>query len=450
MKFRESVPVNLIQNMNKYLPPSKPHKTYGPPSITDQQLPSVHGSGSFHGSDSFGSGTSFTQSFSQAALAAPNVNYGTPLSFNDFNTPAPSLTYGAPNFVPPSSLGSGGNNLYQGIEATLAPTYGGPSYNAPGHDCQQNGGNFQYSGGIGQNYGAPDSSALSDTLSATYLAPNINELDLQRHVEQLGDLKDSYGNPISSNFGAPDQTGAAAVTTDVRAAPAGASNEFSDSASQSQNSLSGGFSAAELTAALTAQGFGTEPKNIVASSEVDATQFLKTSEGGQALALAQTISGDGDGFQIQGSQGTYTLQIQPADGGLGTDGSDAKIPHDRLLANGLLENIIAAIEKQPAGGQILINGVLGQPEQYGSDLAQSASSSVVEQAKSSEEQPKQLRGDTSPQVDDQSASASEDSEVALYFNQQQSDESRSSAAISEDAKPADGAADSKQNEDKST
>ena len=443
MKFRDSVPAGLLNNLNRYLPPIKPHKTYGPPPIHDQQLPNLQGHGSFHGSpNSFASSNSFSQvsSFNtHTALAAPNVNYGTPLSFNDFNTPAPSLTYGAPNFGPSSSFGNGGN-LYHGVGTSIAPTYGAPIIN----DCQKNGGNFQYNnfgsssnqglnfdisnhqsfsnghsgnsgaGGLNLDYGTPSINSISNSLSSSYATPHVNELELQSHESHhQGNLKDSYGNPISDSYGAPDQSGAgAAVTTHVHTA----SHEFSDSSSHSQNSLSGsseGLSAEALTAALTAQGYG-EAKNIVPSTEVDATQFIKSDEGGQALALAQTLTAEGDGFQIQGSQGTYTLQIQPADGGYGTEGSDGSIRHDQVLANGLLQNILAAIEQQPGNGQIQLQGI--QPSQfYGGDLAHAASSSFV-----SSTQSKQLRGDTSPSDEehhDQEVGASEDSKIALFFNQ---------------------------------
>lgn len=460
MKFRDSVPAGLLTSLNTYIPP-KPHQSYGSPSpVQDQQLPSAQGPVSFHGSaDSFAFSNSFAKSNSfstQSALAAPNVNYGTPLSFNDFNTPAPSLTYGAPNFVPPSSLGISGN-LYNSVETSLAPTYGAPATNAPAYDCQQNTASLQYnvgntngyssnfnvpnhqsfstvqnspSIGLSANYQSAADGLVSNSLNPSYGTPNVNELELQSHEQQQqGELKDSYGNPLSNDYGVPDQSGAA-VTNHVSTV----SNEFSDSTSHSQNSLSGssslhdseGLTAEALTAALTAQGYG-EAKNIVPSTEVDATQFIKSAEGGQALALAQTLTADGDGFQIQGSRGTYTLQIQPADGGYGTENSDENIRHDQVLSNGLLQNILAAIEQQPEGGQIQLQGAQSQyAGQSYEDLIHAASSSIVSNERkkseisSDREQSKQSRGDISDNVNeskDQDTSASEDSKIALFFKQ---------------------------------
>ncbi|XP_014206296.1 trithorax group protein osa-like [Copidosoma floridanum] len=461
VKFRDSIPAALISNIHKYLSPVQPPKTYGAPSAHEQQLPGIKNSSPFHG---FSKSVATSNSFSaNTVLAAPNVNYGTPLSFNDFNTPAPSLTYGAPNFVPPSSLGNGGN-LYQSVGTSLAPTYGTPLNNAHGSDCQRNGGNFQYNFGsqplnfdslnqqnINIDYRNQAINSDSSSLTSAYAAPSVNELALEHKRENPGDLKDSYGNPVDNNFGASDQSGAA-LATHLQTA------ELSDLSSHSQNSLTEGpsrgpegLSAEALTAALTAQGYG-EAKNIVQSSEVDATQFLKSVEGGQALALAQTLTADGDGFQIQGSRGTYTLQIQPADGGLGTENSDGNVRHDQVLSNGLLQNILSAIEQQPEAGHLELQR-LAPPQQqgYGHDLSQSASSSIVSNVKgsSNQEQPKQLRGDISPDTqgsNDQDSAASDNSRIALFFNQGLHSANAESRSVSKDEKQAEVMPNEKQSE----
>jgi hypothetical protein len=74
-------------------------------------------------------------------------------------------------------------------------------------------------------------------------------------------------------------------------------------------------------------------------------------------------------FSIQGSQGTYTLQIQQA-GAVGGTGLGEDIPHEQVLSNGLLQDILAAIEQQPSE----------QTSQYGSsnDLQQASAGSLVE------------------------------------------------------------------------
>ncbi|XP_034937126.1 uncharacterized protein [Chelonus insularis] len=69
-------------------------------------------------------------------------------------------------------------------------------------------------------------------------------------------------------------------------------------------------------------------------------------------SLASSITNEipSDDLQIQGPKGTYRLQIQPADG---LKSADDSVVHSQLLSDGLLQNIIAAIE-QPGEGPIEI------------------------------------------------------------------------------------------------
>lgn len=474
IKFKESIPTGLLSNINRYLPPS-----------AKQQLPNLHVPVSFRHTS--GSGNLFSGSFASSGslnvhnlnspIAAPHVQYGTPLSFTDFNTPAPHLTYGAPNFGPPTSFSSTssgfGSNLYSGISNTLTTTYGTPVVNAPlsiggSYDCNSlqpllpvNGalhssrglsatgelplsgslpsggelhssGELHLSGGLSSGGGVPSSEELSlgggllahssgklgfenagtspgnvDIPNAIFAGndlsdvnqqnsifadnllpltkpldnflggPPVNTLDLQHNEQQKTNLKDSYGNPIGLNY---DSSNEASDAKAVHASVADISNELSAHlSSQSRNTYpaatsfehDSGISAEALTASLTAQSFSQE-KNI-GSNEVDASQFLKSSEGSEALSLAQRLTADNaDGFEIHGSKGTYRLQIQPADGGLGTENSDGSIRHDQVLSNGLLQDILAAIE-QPENGPIQLEG-LPQAQQldkvFGSDLPQ--------------------------------------------------------------------------------
>lgn len=460
IKFREPIPTGLLSNLNRYLPPF----------AKQQQLPNLHvpvsfrhtsGSGNLF-SGSFGSSGSFNLPHLHSPIAAPHVQYGTPLSFNDFNTPAPHLTYGAPNFGPPTSFistSSGfGNNLYSGIGNTLT-TYGTPVVNAPlsiggggGYDCNSlqpllpvNGalhssgglsatgelplsgslpsggelhssGELHLSGGLSSGGEGPSSEGLSlggglpahssgklgfenagpsagnaDSHNAVFAGndlsdvnnqnsvfadnllpltkpldnflggPPVSTLDLEHTELQKTNLKDSYGNPVGLTY---DSSNEASDASAVHTSVADISNELSAQvSSQSRNVYpaassfvrGSGISAEALTASLTAQGLSHE-KNI-GSNEVDASQFLKSSEGSEALSLAQRLTADNaDGFEIHGSKGTYRLQIQPADGGLGTENSDGSIRHDQVLSNGLLQDILAAIE-QPENGVIQLQGL---------------------------------------------------------------------------------------------
>lgn len=446
IKFREPIPTGLLTNINRYLSPP-----------TKQQLPNIHAPVSFRhtqGSSNLFSG-SFTSSGSfnvhNSPIAAPHVQYGTPLSFTDFNTPAPHLTYGAPNFGPPTSFistSSGfGSNLYSGINNALT-TYGTPVVNAPlsiggGQDCNSlqpilpvngalhsnkglSGGELPLSGSLassgeshssgelhlsgGLSLGGEGSSSerlsldaglpaqespsplFTNSLSTSIAGstgsdlsgdnhqnsiftgnslplikplgnflggPPVNTLDLQHDEQQKTNLKDSYGNPVGLTY---DSSNEASDTRVIHTSTKDVSNEPpAHPSSQSHNSYSAatfeqgsGISAAALTASLTAQAFSKQ-KNLELN-EVDASQFLKSSEGSEALSLAQRLTADNaDDFEIQGSKGTYRLQIQAADGGLGTENSDGSIRHDQVLSNGLLQDILAAIE-QPENGPIQLQG----------------------------------------------------------------------------------------------
>lgn len=502
LKFREPVPIGMLSNLNKYLPPfpandfNKPSKNYGPPSVVDQQLPRLNGpvsfhqsggsqfSGSFSSSNSFGKDNSFRLN---AAVAAPNVNYGTPLSFNDFNTPAPVPTYGAPNFGPPSTFTSTSNgfggNLYNSVENSLSNTYGTPVINAPltegKGDCFQkaNGAvryrhadlgssNFQniqnhhsFSNTQSSSFltaGGSQSSLFNAPLNAIPLnslqTPLISQLDLEHNQQPKENLKDSYGNPIGVSFEGSDQTGAALNTNQIHDLPQVPSGPEQNSFISGPGYFNdNGISAEALTAALTAQGYG-EAKSF-ASNEVDASQFLRTQEGSHALALAQQgLTGEGgDGFQIQGSKGTYTLQIQAADGGLGTENSDGSIRHDQVLSNGLLQDILAAIEQPQNGGEIELQGpprVQPLEKVYG-DLVHAASNSInnnvvndqhvsssqsEEENRDLEELVAQASSRNEEKSSNQDSESSEEDTMAIFFNDAYKESKKETRATSKDEK----------------
>lgn len=234
IKFREPIPTRLLANIHKYLPPAK------------QQLPSVHAPVSFRHAS--GAGNSFASSFASAgsfneqnsAIAAPHVQYGTPLSFTAFNTQTPHLTYGAPNFGPPTSFVSTsfGNNLYNGIDNVLTTTYGTPVVPfsiSGGNNCDSsqslNGalpsatglpssgvlhssGELHLSGGLSSGGEVPSSGELS--LSNGLLAYNgaqhsgdgMPQLDFKTTetgtVGNAENLSSSFANSLATSFAESD------------------------------------------------------------------------------------------------------------------------------------------------------------------------------------------------------------------------------------------------------
>ncbi|KZC06109.1 hypothetical protein WN55_07436 [Dufourea novaeangliae] len=408
----ESIPSGLFTNLNRYSPPPRHHgitkstKSYISPFSFEQQLPSLSAPITFNKLPAIDLGS---------PIAAPNAQYGTPLSFGDFNTPAPVLTYGAPNFGPASSFVSTstgfGKNLYDSISNTITTTYGTPIVNAPqstgvGHDCS-----FQQTSGT--QYNLPDTRV---------------------HATDFGSQFESeFDSALSS-----DHSQAAEVANVLVAPSVIQSHDVASSTSHFHQD--GGIRADALTASLARKGYG-QSKNLD-SSGVDASQFFNTHEGSEALSLAKglTTANGADGFEIQGSKGTYMLQIQPADGGLGTENSDGSIRHDHVLSNGLLQDILAAIE-QPDQGQVQLQGFPeAQPLQHVySDLPQTVNDDVskghyitVEDSREkTNAEDLQLIGHASDRDEQQfnEADSTKKDTVALFFNNQFGDSRKETRSV---------------------
>lgn len=413
VKFKEfpPIPTGLLTNLNRYFPPPPPPPRHEqaksaahlPPAalssaafVEQQQLPSLHAPLAFN--------KALPPALHDPPIAAPHARYGTPLSFGGFNTPAPVLTYGAPNFGPASSFVSTstgfGNNLYDGVTAA----YGTPVVSLPlstGHDC-----GFQRYAGLEDGATTAAFNEAAAAAAAVFASPpaldreppSVAQLALRDYHQPRADLRDSYGASIGASYANADS--ALSGTHSV---------ELADSL------LSPPPSPAPATAAppLERDEAGGARAREEARNEVD--QFLNTQEGSEALSLAAkglAING-GDGFEVQGSKGTYTLQIQAADGGFGTENSDGSVRHDQVLSNGLLQDILAAIE-QPDQGQVL--RVQGRPEAqqlqrvYGDDAA-------VERAGEREDSKLEgeTRGDRSGQIEAAGESARKEA-VALFFD----------------------------------
>ncbi|KAK9304389.1 hypothetical protein QLX08_004181 [Tetragonisca angustula] len=458
IKFKESIPSGLLTNLNRYLPPlrhaelAKTPKTYLPPFPFEQQLPIHNAPVAFKELPSVSL---------NSPMAAPNAHYGTPLSFGDFNTPAPVLTYGAPNFGPASSFVSSsagfGSNLYDGVSNAITTTYGTPVVNLPlstggGHDCglQQTSPGTRYSFedvgshslNVGPSFGAAlpagleqntlfKLDSLSNALSGLENAQSIGQLSLQNFDQPKTNLKDSYGGSIGVSYAAAENSdnvvssdhSQSTDAANVLSAPPAVQSHDSFSSNVHFQRENSGIRAEALTADLS------QAKNL-AANEVDASQFLTTHEGSDALSLVKGLTANGDGFEVQGSKGTYTLQIQAADGGLGTENSDGSIRHDQVLSNGLLQDILAAIE-QPEQGQIQVQG---QPEEQQlqhvySNLPQAGDTEVPKGHYITVEQNNQRKGSNAlpgQPGDNTEAESNRDIStkkegVALFFNSQYGD-----------------------------
>lgn len=353
VKFRDPVPVGLITSIGESVAnnnafginrPKGP--TYLPPPVPDPvnahvdsgSPPIIYGSPQGASSTSFGSGASYHH-----GLAPPPV----PSRFSSFSAGgsqtlallggAPLDTYGAPtshsssghncgatSFVPSNSFGS---------QSVPSSAYGAPFHSSGG-------------GGISSSLSAPSQNYEAPSPSQTYGAPDSNY--------RPPAPSNSYGAPSAPavTYGSPDQT-------------AQQTSSLSDQASSDTNS--GTHTGSEATG-----GNPIAEALINGLPGLDTFQTQQTSLSSLPSGLGheepRTQSGVRD-ISIQGSQGSYTLQIQPA-GGIGGTGSADNIPHEQVLSNGLLRDILAAIEQQPSQ----------QTPQYGSsdDLQHASAGSLVE------------------------------------------------------------------------
>ncbi|GJQ68121.1 hypothetical protein Trydic_g10711 [Trypoxylus dichotomus] len=158
--------------------------------------------------------------------------------------------------------------------------------------------------------------------------------------------------------------------------------------------------------------------------------------------LIKSQSLDLNNIPLQGALGSYTLQIQPADG-LGNVGSSpGDVPHEQVLTDGLLQSILAAIEQPQQnqqtylGADSILQVQADQSQAYTqiatapAEIAQNSddvSRSDVENQQSVQGTATGLANETSSQQNDfGDLGLIDNNEIALYFNntniQQQSDD----------------------------
>ncbi|XP_043522237.1 YLP motif-containing protein 1-like isoform X2 [Frieseomelitta varia] len=391
------VPESQYGPPDLYRPPVPPPGVPAPPTPPDIKYDGwqpIAGLGNQQPTNIYG-----PPSEEQRIIDGSSLDLQRPQSTNNVveNPNVPSDSYGVPIHSPEAqdlktSVRSGSNDN-KGLPPPPLPEYEpfhneSPPKKEPqndiqggGHDCglQQTAPGTRYSFedlgshslNVGPSFGAAlpaglnqnslfKVDSLSNVLSGLDNTQSVGQLSLQNFDQPKTNLKDSYGSSIGVSYAAPESSDNVvssdhSQSTDVAnvlSAPPAVQSQDSFSSNVQFQRENNGIRAEALTAGLDLS----QAKNL-AANEVDASQFLTTHEGSEALSLVKGLNGDG--FEVQGSKGTYTLQIQAADGGLGTENSDGSIRHDQVLSNGLLQDILAAIE-QPEQGQIQVHG---QPEE---------------------------------------------------------------------------------------
>lgn len=167
---------------------------------------------------------------------------------------------------------------------------------------------------------------------------------------------------------------------------------------------------------VTAVGSGNVIEGTISSKEPHPKSLINAFGPDSELVKSQSV--DFNNIPVRGSLGTYTLQIQSADGGR----NSIPVPHDQVLSEGLLQSIIDAIE-QPQKKQLLSHHhhhhqhqqqqysyLPNEPENKTTKLVkitpsiEASSKTVIEPIGKQENNPK--KQETLPNTD----------EIALYFS----------------------------------
>lgn len=284
---------------NTYLPPAPPvapSAGYGPPSgaISFQNFA--------HGSSTAGIDLQHSSLNIEGANALPLTSYNVPLGSIDGSYSIPAST-------------SSNGDLTVSLDFSHPPvsidlTGGEPKqHSSQPHDCYK-----QQLQVPSLAYGVPSIDSYTSSLSS--LTTNI----ANSHVQTIN--QGTYGAPAaqislpSPQYGVPDLVHSSSIKNEAKV------NSLEES-DEEQHGKSYG-------------------KSVAAS-------FGPNSE------LVESQSIDLNNIPLQGSLGSYTLQIQSADGGSG------QVPHNQLLNEGLLQSILQAIEQPGSQGQDSKYPIILQP-----------------------------------------------------------------------------------------
>ncbi|KAJ8945593.1 hypothetical protein NQ314_009116 [Rhamnusium bicolor] len=351
-------------NALKINPPKHPvvHREPVPPGIFDsitKQTAHKHNHGH----------TSHNQhSFSSTYLPPPVADISRPTK--EYTPPAPSTLYSLPNAHSPisfqnvaygsSSSGLLHQNLNLNIEESSAPalsSYNAPlnivdgSYNLPhaqshthshlnsevvGIDLSHPGLTIDLTGngGAKSGFSLPHDCSLHKTQSLpslSYGVPSANSYtaSLSSLTTNIRGAQGAIALPQTS-YGVPEVNSGPAVQISYEVSEPH-SSELRDNY--------------DLSAAHS-QKVSSEAKVNSIENETEGKSYGKfvAKSFGSNSELIQSQNIDLNNIGLQGALGSYTLQIQSADGGQG------EVPHGQVLNDGLLQSILAAIEQPQQNG----------------------------------------------------------------------------------------------------
>ncbi|XP_072402826.1 uncharacterized protein [Diabrotica undecimpunctata] len=334
------------------IPPSgiygAPSGSYGTPLFSGPKLgPPKHSNAGFL-TNTFGSN-------GHSAISYQNVNHGTSSGTTSYHAPLNTVD-GSYNQHQTGQL-QGGSQLY-----STSQTHGSNQLNVGNEivslDYSHPGITIDLTNGHGQNnYNGPYDCKSQSLPSLSYGVPSANS-----YTAALSSLTTNIGTghggaSVTTTYGAPEPLPVPQAQIGIKPHSVYGVPDLTISQSQKVNTEVRANSLEHESQDAQGKSYG---KTVAAS-------FGPNSE------LIQSESIDFNNIPLQGSLGSYTLQIQSS------DGSQAQVPHGQVLNDGLLQSILAAIE-QPKGsnaGQPIIQ--LQKSLEQQQFVTNDTISSVVEQ-----------------------------------------------------------------------
>ncbi|XP_050314464.1 uncharacterized protein LOC126748954 [Anthonomus grandis grandis] len=305
-----------------------PSGVYGAPPTTQYGTPLY--TSSYKGSK--GSGKGFGNSYLPPAPPVPPINsYGVP------------STHGAISFqnVAHGSSTAGLNLQQFHIDGANALPL--TSYNVPLGTVD---GSYSLPAAGGGDIVELDYSHPSVSIDLTEGKSSSAQLDCY-NKQQLQVPSLSYGVPSADSY----TSSLSSLTTNI----ANSHGQSSYSSSQPQISLQYGVSDLAHSSSIKSES--------KVNSAVESTEEAHGKDYGKSVAasfgpnseLVESQSIDLNNIPLQGNLGSYTLQIQSADGGTG------QVSHTQVLNEGLLQSILQAIEQPGKQGQNAQYPIILQP-----------------------------------------------------------------------------------------
>lgn len=328
--FREPVPQGLIESIGQHTAHKDAHGV----------IESTHAS-------SFSSGPTYipppipdiTKPVKEEEPLLPSNLYSLPhansaVSFQNIAHGTSSFDFGSSNFGSGQHLTS-----YTAPLGSIDGSYGLPVHSASDYSLAFDN---AHSGGLTVGIDNSHPPVTIDLTSATSnVGPTFAQISHGYGFQNVHDCSSHKSQPLPSlSYGVPSANSYTASLSSLTTNIGGPYHGSGDLATAHSQKISTGVSINSIHNTSQEKNYG---KSL-------AQKF------GPGAELIKSESLDINNIPVQGSLGSYTLQIQSADGLNGPQSSSGPVPHAQVLNDGLLHSILAAIEQPRQDTKIL-----GQP-----------------------------------------------------------------------------------------